>query len=441
MEWLHEVVAAKWREQSKQYAQDINEFVRIGVETDWTAQQEEPQDERYRLAPEVMHMIEAANAAGEIEQLHTLLPPASSPLLALFSEEAASTTLQPVFPLGFAGTRVLLQTGIGASISRICLATEDEIILVKDVRRAGFSPDGAYVALADEKGISIIMHPDLELKGIEVAYYEWQSIQSTIADFLPNIQSLATAESAVYSLLQLIPFDQGKSLLLVSEYGVYVLSKGNITILSPSPEEITEYGADYDSTWSSMVHGAVSIDEQWIAYGNQGSEHGLLHMPTQQRHTFAPQSSYPHYSLFNVESTAVWYNACHFYNGATARVNLAAVQRGEIGAYDELQLVDEEMRVYAGVALEQGNILGDAYGYLRLIDHQGVEIWRHYLSGTIAGMTISPDERWLIVGTYSGMAHWLDLHHGSMHEYNIGTAPILETYRWILWNDRVPLRW
>lgn len=52
MEWLHEVVATKWREQSKQYAQDMNEFVRIGVETDWSAQQEEPQDERYTFAPQ-----------------------------------------------------------------------------------------------------------------------------------------------------------------------------------------------------------------------------------------------------------------------------------------------------------------------------------------------------------------------------------------------------
>ncbi|MEW4369476.1 hypothetical protein [Paenibacillus kandeliae] len=441
MEWLHEVAAAQWRKQSKQYAQDINEFVRIGVETGWSAQQEEPQDERYTLAHEVMYMIEAANAANEIEQLHELLPPASAPLLAGFSEEKAASILQPIIPLGFVGTRVLLQTGIDASTSRICLASEDEMIWVKDVRRAGFSPDGACVALADEKGISIVMHPDYELNGIEVAYYEWQPIQSTIAGFLPNIQSLATAESAVHSLVQLVPFDQGQSLLLISEYGVYLLSNEQVTILSPSPEELEDYGPDYESTLSSMVHGAVSFDEQWIAYGNQGSEHGLLYMPTLQRYNFAPSSSYPHYSLFNLDSTAVWYNACHFYNGATSEVNLAAVQRGEIGPYDELPIVDEEMRVYAGIALEQGNILGDAYGYLRLLDKHGVEVWRHYLGSTIAGMTVSPDERWLIVGTYSGMVHWIDLQHGSVNEYNIGNAPILETHRWILWNDRAPLRW
>lgn len=64
----------------------------------------------------------------------------------------------------------------------------------------------------------------------------------------------------------------------------------------------------------------IGVETDWLAQQEE---------PQDERYTFAPQSSYPHYSLFNVESTAVWYNACHFYNGATATVNLAAVQRGE----------------------------------------------------------------------------------------------------------------
>ncbi len=441
MDWLDEGIAAEWRKLSKQYIDDLNEFIRIGDETGWTkAPEQKPRDQRLNLAHKVMDMITDANAIGDFERLHDLVPPASSPLIAYFGEQA-DRVLQPIFPRGFIGEHVLLQTGHPTTPNCVYLALHDEITLIPGIRHVGLSPDGMYIALANEKGITVMQDFDRRLHGTTVAYFPWDMIQSTLRNALPHHESLGTIQSAVDTLVQIIPFEKGQSLLIISEYGVYLIRNRYIRILSPSPEELEEYGPEYTSTFVDMAHGAISQDEHWIAYGHQGSEHMLLHVPTDVIHSFAPASSYPHYSLFNKASNGILYNACHLYDGVTSYVDLAAVERGEIGPYDDLPALDEEMRIYAGVAVQQGTIVGDGYGYFRLIDKNGREIWRHFVGSVVAGLMVSPDERWLIVGTYSGMAHWMDLHHGSVSEYNVGNAPILETNRWMIWTDREPLRW
>lgn len=107
----------------------------------------------------------------------------------------------------------------------------------------------------------------------------------------------------------------------------------------------------------------------------------------------------------------------------------------------EWPFVDESMRVYAGAALKEGIILGDAYGYLRLLDENGQEKWRYFVGSTIAGLLVSPDESQLYVGTYGGMLHVLDLQSVTTTDYDIGTAPLRENGRWMLWKECEPLRW
>ncbi|WP_456289941.1 hypothetical protein M1D70_11950 [Paenibacillus sp. AK002] len=50
-------------------------------------------------------------------------------------------------------------------------------------------------------------------------------------------------------------------------------------------------------------------------------------------------------------------------------------------------------------------------------------------------------ENFLLVGTYGGMLHRMNLASGIRDEYSIGTAPICETGRWIFWKNRDPLHW
>lgn len=437
MDWLNQEIASKWRQEGKKYTQAINEFVRIGMESDWQQPQEEPEeDQRPVLAPDIMDMIIAANQVNDVNVLHEQIPPASSPLTVHFEEQ-----LQPVCPIGYIQDYVVVQAGNTREHNRLYLANPEQLIEIPHWLRIGMSSDHKYLAKVDAEGITVVHNPDLSLNGETTAYFDWTSIQQTLKSKLTRWESIADAIYPVETLIDIIPFAEGTKVLLVTGCGIYLLEREQVELLAPTIEELKEYGEEYDTISLDMAHGTVSADGRWIAYGSQMSEHCLLDIKTKRTHAFEPASSYPHYSVFAQDSQSVWYNACHFYNGATIKVDLNDIEHDVISEEDELPLIDQEMRVYAGASLQSGNILGDAYGYLRLIDHDGQEIWRYFVGSTIVGIVVSPDEKWLIAGTYGGMVHWIDLQHGSKDEYTIGTAPISEKGRWILWKNQSPLRW
>ncbi|MGG4220468.1 hypothetical protein ABEW32_19880 [Paenibacillus jamilae] len=433
MNWLNHELAAQWRQEGKRYAADVNEFVRISMESQWQQEQSEPkQDERPKLAEDIFRMIQEANQTGEIEQLRREIPAASWPLTPAFEE-----ALQAVRPMALMseGNEVLLHAGNPRERGKIYVTGKDGIRQIPGLYRVGCSPDGSYFALVDRQGIRIIRQPDQNLEGEETAHFQWTDIQAAI----PDLECLADEEHPEDMLDEVIPFGDGQRLLLVCGYGVYLLAGDQVDLIHPMASERRELGLE--DTIVDMAHGAVSKDGRWIAYGSQMSEHLLMDLTDKTMHTFEPSSSYPHYALFSKDDLDVWYNACHFYNGATIQVPIAEVEQGCAQNTEEWPIMNEEMRVYAAVALTQGAILGDAYGYLRLVDREGRELWRYFVGSTISGLAVTPDEGLLAVGTYGGMLHLIDLQSGSKDEYSIGTAPIHETERWLLWRNYEPLRW
>ncbi|MNI64019.1 hypothetical protein D3C73_1194350 [compost metagenome] len=149
--------------------------------------------------------------------------------------------------------------------------------------------------------------------------------------------------------------------------------------------------------------------------------------------------SYPHHAIFTKDNRNVWFNSCHFYNGVTIQIKLDEVEVNE--KKEDWPIMDENARVYASAEIHQGIVIGDAYGYLRCVDNQGQEVWRHFVGGTISSMVVSPDQSKLAVGTYSGMLHILDLTSEAMDDYGIGTGTIRERERYVLWRGEEPLRW
>ncbi|NMP09792.1 PQQ-binding-like beta-propeller repeat protein [Paenibacillus polymyxa] len=437
MNWLNHELAAQWRQEGKRYAADVNEFVRIGMESQWQQEQPEPmQDERSKLAKDIFRMIQEANQAGETERLHREIPAASWPLTPAFEE-----ALQAVRPMAFmnGSNEVILHAGNPRERGKIYLAGKDGIRQILGLHRVGCSPDGSYFALVDGNGIRIIRHPDQNLEGEETAHFQWTDIRVRLKASIPDLECLADEEHPEDMLDEVIPFGDGQRLLLVCGYGVYLLAGDQVDLIHPKASERRELGLE--DTIVDMAHGAVSKDGRWIAYGSQMSEHLLMDLTDKTVHTWEPNSSYPHYALFSKDGLDVWYNACHFYNGATIQVPIAEVEQGLAQNTEEWPIINEEMRVYAAVALTQGAILGDAYGYLRLMDREGRELWRYFVGSTISGLAVTSDEGMLAVGTYGGMLHLIDLQHGTKDEYTIGTAPIHEIERWLLWRNYEPLRW
>lgn len=320
------------------------------------------------------------------------------------------------------------------------LIQQERITELPNLVHVGCSSDGNYFALINEQEIRTMQGTVSSLgEGEEIAAWSWQDIQNRIKAILPDCESLADSEHPASHIEEAIPFDNGKQLLLVTDCGIYLMHKDQVELLYPELTDIQEY--DYEDTHIDMVHGAVSPDGRWLAYGSQCSEHLLRDVSSGTVHTFESQSSYPHYALFAKDSRAVWYNACHFYNGAAIQVPLDNIEQHRPETEHEWPLMNDEMRVYAATALSDGHVLGDAYGYLRKIDSTGKEIWRYFVGSTLYGIVASPDESRLAVGTYGGMLHLIDVKSGLKSDYSIGTANIVEVDRWILWRDEEPLRW
>lgn len=441
MKWLQEDIAAMWRTEGKRYAGDINEYVHKGITEGWDSVKEEPsEDERSALASKIYAMIQGANEQNDIEQLRSLLPSATWPLVQQYKDK-----MQAIRSIHFLNQdEVVFSTGSSWEDNAVVTVQQDEIRVFQEYSFVGASYDNQFYALLGNTGIKIIKSMDCHLQGELIAEYSWlelnRQIQALCSDF--SILDPATLDCEL-AVEEAIPFHDGKSLLLVSGEGIFYVQHAQemtVTMLHPDLEEYKEY--DMENIHIDMPHGAVSNDGKWIAFGSQSSDHHLYDVTTGQTHSFYPNSSYPHYSVFSKDQQHIWYNACHFYNGDTIAVSLDQVEAGEIGKDHEWPIMNEEARVYAAVALEEGIIIGDAYGYLRLINAQGEEIWRHFVGSTITSLAVTADEQRLAVGTYGGMLHYLDLHASCRSEYEIGTGTVREVKRIVAWkNQDRPLWW
>ncbi|WP_020619304.1 hypothetical protein [Paenibacillus daejeonensis] len=434
MNWLQEETAQTWREEGKRYAGDVNEYVRIGMETDWELEEQIEDDARPPLAHKAVKMIVAANEAGEVDKLREYLPPATWPLTEAFKDETQSIKPLFVWPNG----EVLVRTGASWEPNTLVIAGEERARKLSGIAMAGGSNDGVYLAVSEGSGIRVLKQPDTTLAGEEVFSLTWETFRSQVQEQLGDVTSLANEEEPEGRMEQLIPFDHGQQVLLVSMQGIYQLrANGQVLVLYPSQESMQKW--KLDEVHVDMVHGAVSPDGRWLAYGGQDSDHLLEDWEQGVRHEYEPQSSYPHFSLFSADGSHVWFNACHFYNGDTITIPLA--EADSLAGEDEQTVVNHEMRVYAGVAYGDGCILGDAYGYLRYLSNEGTEHWRYFVGGTLSGLHLSIDGRELHVGTYAGMLHRIDLTNSKRSDYEIGTGTIRETGRWLLWKNYEPLRW
>ncbi|MEZ5305093.1 MAG: hypothetical protein R3F11_31290 [Verrucomicrobiales bacterium] len=87
------------------------------------------------------------------------------------------------------------------------------------------------------------------------------------------------------------------------------------------------------------------------------------------------------------------------------------------------------------------HILGDAYGFIHSVTAD-IPLWRHYLGGTIASMDIDASGKRLVVGTFAGGVHILDLDASYEDDFTIATGSNKEIRRWLFWDgEKRPLIW
>ena len=425
-EWQKE-----WNEKGEKYAKAVNDMVAFAEVHGWDAYKgEDAVDEREgmtQLCEAVFELLKEANERGETAKFRADFPPSN----VVFDKKLRKKLrdIDQICPLG--GENVLFIASNDDGKTLYLLEGDRVSEVAKGVIAVGKSKRNEIYALLRRGEIELI-------KG-----YDGKGGGEPIAKFSHDVE-------LTYDEAEILPFNDGSKVLLVAHDGIFLISQSGAKLIHPIYEDGQLYEDDDGNAalYIDMANAALSNDNALIVAGEQDTdEHVLMDSEGERLGSIGAQSSYPHFCLFSADDTQLITNSCHFYNGVTIGVDRAALKRGlevEAYSYDEegeknFTLIDDAMRVYAGVATQDFYILGDAYGYIKAVGKDGRKIWRHYLGGTIKSMALSEDGSVLFVGTYGGRLHKLRLGAGQ-DSHTIGNGNHKEEFRLIAYEDKI-YRW
>lgn len=413
-------IKTEWNTLGSQYAIAVNEMVKFGETKGWENWKgAEPKDERDHLSDAVFQLLKEANTNNTVEQFRQDFPPAHTPLLKFFKDKG-----QSISQLNFITEQKIVFLVGTAYQKRQAYILDNTTVLELDnsIKAIGKSKQNNVFAIASNNTI--------------VTTQGWQG--SVIETFqLNNTKNIGITD--------LIPFNDGKKVLLVSADGIFIISNTSEHLIHPLPE--LEDDLEEGEAWEpylDMENATLSNDNKYIIVGDQCYDHRILNSDGTQVGDIGPQSSYPHFCLFSKNDKQIITNSCHFYNGVTIGVDTKNMEAISVEAYQDSEdytVIDDGMRVYCGVATSKYYILGDAYGYIKAIDTKGHCVWKYFLGSTISGMTISEDEKTLWVASYSGMLHKLQLDKGLRDNHTIGTGQHYEDFRLVIWKDEPIRKW
>ena len=399
---------------------------------------EDPIDEREgmtQLCEAVFELLKEANERGETAKFRADFPPSN-----VIFEGCEDET-------GNAGKKDKIGDKLG-DIDQICSLLGENILFITS------NDDGKTLYLLEGKCVSevtkgviavgkskrneiyaLLRRGEIEL----IKGYDGRGGGEPIAKFSHDVE-------LTYDEAEILPFNDGSKVLLSCHDGIFLISQSGAKLIHPIYEDEGEDEDEYELE-IAMANATLSNDNELIVAGEQCDDHILMDSEGERLGGIGAQSSYPHFCLFSADDTQLITNSCHFYNGVTIGVDRALLKRGlEVGFYDpdsgdeqNFTLIDDAMRVYAGVATRDFYILGDAYGYIKAVGKDGRKIWRHYLGGTIKSMALSEDGGVLFVGTYGGRLHKLRLGAGQ-DSHTIGNGNHKEEFRLIAYEDKI-YRW
>jgi len=404
-----------WNNLGHKYATDVNTMIAFGESKGWENWKGiEPRDERGLLTDAVFQLLKEANKNGTVNEFRNNFPPAHSPLIKFMKDKG-----QSIEHLHFIDhQKIVFLTGTAYQKRQAYILKDSETLeLDASISAVGKSKQNNVFAIASNNTI------------VTTQGWEGEIIATFNLDKAKNI-----------GITELIPFNDGLKVLLVSSDGIYIVSNATENLIHPLPDPEDDEWEPY----MDMENATLSNDNTYIVVGDQCSDHRVLDNNGNEIGEVGPQSSYPDFCLFSKDDKQLITNSCHFYNGVTIGVDASNLKNINISAYEESEnytLIDDGMRVYCGVATSKYYILGDAFGYIKAIDTNGNCVWKYFLGSTITGITISEDENTLWIGAASGMLHKLQLEKGVRDKHTIGTGNHYEEFRLILWKEEPIMKW
>ncbi|WP_405415287.1 hypothetical protein [Maribacter sp. Asnod1-A12] len=408
-------IKEEWNKIGSKYAAEVNDMVAFGEKNGWENWKgKEPEDNRDHLADELFRLLKEANKNNVVKEFRKDFPPAHTPLIKFFETKGQSIEQMHFIE----NEKIIFLTGTAYQKRQAYLLNGEKVIeLESDIDAIGKSKRNNVFAISSKYSI--------------VTTQGWQG------DIIHTFELNETKE---FGISNLIPFNDGRKVLLISSDGIYIISQEGEKMIHPEPDL-------EDEEWSSyidMENATISNDNKHIVVGDQCADHRILNENGIQIGEIGAQSSYPHFCLFSDDDEQLITNSCHFYNGITIGVSANQFEDLKIEAYEESEdykVIDEDMRVYIGLTTKDLYILGDAYGYIKAFNKNGECIWRHFLGSTIGGLAISDDDKILWVGSCTGMVHKLKLGEGHRDNHTLGNGNHYEEFRLIVWKGEPIMMW
>ncbi|MEM1060274.1 MAG: hypothetical protein AAGK14_13600 [Verrucomicrobiota bacterium] len=433
----------EWREKVLVYVGEVNDFGRrYAADPESMAEALEPACPALEhLAVAAVNAIRQANETGDIERLREEWPPAQEPLIPVLEKNGISIPTVCIL----SDQSVVVRVGTAYQPGRTFHLTENEARELPDPGYFGRSPCRRYFAYAREAGVEICEG----WLGRSLAICSWPNgLEGIPSEY--HAKSLEKVPTAT----RLVPFPDGRKVLLVAPEGVFLLHPDRAVRLLPTEEdirllfdyELKEGSLPQDLSVSlSMEHGAVSPDGKLIAAGNQDSKHHIFDAEGNLLAEVGPLMDYPHHALFAEDGSLIAFNSCHFYDGVTLAVPVHLLPGLSTKSYEEDErtpVLEDGSRVYAGAARGDEFVIGDASGVLRAFSTAGQKRWVQRIGSSTGAIDISADGRMLVASTYAGFVSFFRLDAGRQAPHQIGYGNHEEVCRWIFWkHEENPLRW
>ena len=431
----------EWQRKTHGYAAAVNNFVEKGLRDGWDNAGAEPDSSgREHLVSDLLKALKRNSKKSPPQSIAKLWPPAHAPLVEPAIQSQGQSV--PVLALLDDGS-IIARIGASYHDGHVVKITQQGIHKIPDVNYFGQGPNKRYFAIPKTDGVSIIDGWD----GPETCFCPYP----TGLEDVPEGYVVPKLDGAP-SIDRLVPFPDGKRVLIIGDEGIFVLATDHARRLLPTLESqkdfydylIEENPGDPLSMDLSMSHGHISHDGRMIAVGSQAESHMIYDSDCKLIADIGGISEYPHYAVFSKNDDMVALNSCHFYNGGTIGVPTKLFGDYSAAAYEldpkHVEL-DNQARVYAATSSKDLFITGDAHGYVRGFDRDGKTAFRIFLGSSIGDIDISKDEKTLVVSTYAGFVALYDLEAKSKAPHQIGVGDVLELRRWVFWKDSESFLW
>ena len=413
-----------WNEKGDKYYNNINWWLSqyYSKNHDVPEGTPEPIDNRFDMERVILEALETLNKDGQPQKVRELFTPSYEPI-SKFTWRNLGKNVTKVISLNE-------QKSI-ALIDGICYVLDGTTISkLQDVIAVGSSKDKNFVAKAYTDRIEVTKGLDGGI--INIFKYPKQFLPAVYEHF-PNINTNVFNTPSNLDIIDIKISSDGEKGLLITKEGIYLLDQHDAKQIYPHSEKMKELLEHFSQCISGNIedynfnigieypNADFSADDKYIVAGGKlpspilagtsiyaiEGKTIILKKYTEQKSLFGIVNEFHpngkdmlHGTCLYATINSNWSNSM---DNTTFRLGVEQIEDGELeldnfaGAYAQMVGM-----VHSVCPLEDGFAIGNNKGYIWHYNGDSQLMGHTHIGGTIKSMDISPDKKYIVIGTNEG---------------------------------------